>query len=151
MLLATTLTPEAAAAALPLESVDLLIAGADVITAVKYQIMVMLMLVGSTSLGSVLVVLFAALHSLRQSLLLLLNIPMTLAGGLIAFTLSIDDFVITYFVAGVGSTTLPIYVFSQLRFGATPVINTIGTLFVSITMLGMVLVYFVQKMGKSNT
>ena len=78
-------------------------------------------------------------------------LPAIMASAMLIFPWSFDDFVITYFVAGVGSTTLPIYVFSQLRFGATPVINTIGTLFVSITMLGLVLVYFVQKMGKSNT
>ncbi|MBW2612233.1 MAG: ABC transporter permease [Deltaproteobacteria bacterium] len=78
-------------------------------------------------------------------------LPAIMASAMLIFPWSFDDFVITYFVSGVGSTTLPIYVFSQLRFGATPVINTIGTLFVSITMLGMVLVYFVQKMGKSST
>ena len=78
-------------------------------------------------------------------------LPAIMASAMLIFPWSFDDFVITYFVSGVGSTTLPIYVFSQLRFGATPVINTIGTLFVSITMLGLVLVYFVQKMGKSNT
>ena len=56
----------------------------------------------------------------------------------------------TYFVSGVGSTTLPIYVFSQLRFGATPVINTIGTLFVAVTMSGMLLFYLIQKKTKTG-
>jgi len=78
-------------------------------------------------------------------------LPAIMASAMLIFPWSFDDFVITYFVSGVGSTTLPIYVFSQLRFGATPVINTIGTLFVSITMLGLGLVYLVQKMGKGNT
>ncbi len=78
-------------------------------------------------------------------------LPAIMASAMLIFPWSFDDFVITYFVSGVGSTTLPIYVFSQLRFGATPVINTIGTLFVTVTMLGMLAVYFVQKMGKKST
>ena len=77
-------------------------------------------------------------------------LPAIMASAMLIFPWSFDDFVITYFVAGVGSTTLPIYVFSQLRFGATPVINTIGTLFVTITMLGLVVFHFIQKMGKSS-
>ncbi|MFN6992260.1 MAG: ABC transporter permease, partial [Fervidobacterium sp.] len=43
-------------------------------------------------------------------------------------TLSIDDFVITFFVAGPGSTTLPLQIFSMVRFGISPVINAISTL-----------------------
>ena len=68
---------------------------------------------------------------------------------MLIFPWSFDDFVITYFVAGIGSTTLPIYVFSQLRFGATPVINTIGTLFVTLTILALVIMYFLQKKNES--
>ena len=74
-----------------------------------------------------------------------------MASAMLIFPWSFDDFVITYFVAGVGSTTLPIYVFSQLRFGATPVINTIATLFVTVTMLGMLAFYLAQKIGKNST
>ena len=48
-------------------------------------------------------------------------LPAIAASAMLIFPWSFDDFVITYFVAGIGSTTLPIYVFSQLRFGATPV------------------------------
>jgi spermidine/putrescine transport system permease protein len=76
--------------------------------------------------------------------------PAIMASAMLIFPWSFDDFVITYFVAGVGSTTLPIYVFSQLRFGSTPVINTIGTLFVAVTMLGILLVYLVQKKTKTS-
>ncbi len=78
-------------------------------------------------------------------------LPAIMASAMLIFPWSFDDFVITYFVAGVGSTTLPIYVFSQLRFGATPVINTIGTLFVSVTMLGLLLVYLMQKKTKTGS
>ena len=54
--------------------------------------------------------------------------PGVLSGGLLAFTLSIDDFVITFFTAGVGHTTLPIHIYSMLKFGITPEINAICTL-----------------------
>ena len=76
-------------------------------------------------------------------------LPAIAASAMLIFPWSFDDFVITYFVAGIGSTTLPIYVFSQLRFGATPVINTIGTLFVVLTMAALALMYFVQKKNES--
>ncbi len=74
-----------------------------------------------------------------------LLLPGILASAALIFPWSFDDFTITYFVAGVGSTTLPIYVFSQLRYGATPVINTIGTIFVALPIVGMLLMHFLQK------
>lgn len=54
--------------------------------------------------------------------------PGVIAGALLAFTLSIDDFVISFFTAGVGSTTLPVHIYSKLKFGITPEINAISTL-----------------------
>jgi spermidine/putrescine transport system permease protein len=54
--------------------------------------------------------------------------PGVIGGALLAFTLSIDDFVITFFTAGVGYTTLPVRVYSMLKFGITPEINAISTL-----------------------
>lgn len=54
-------------------------------------------------------------------------LPAILSGALLAFTLSIDDFVITFFVAGPGSTTLPIYIYSLMKFGSTPIINALST------------------------
>lgn len=56
--------------------------------------------------------------------------PSVIASAVLIFPWSFNDFTITYFVAGLGTSTLPIYVFSQLRFGTSPVINTIGTLFI---------------------
>jgi spermidine/putrescine transport system permease protein len=52
--------------------------------------------------------------------------PGVLGGALLAMTLSLDDVVITQFVAGPGSTTLPVYVFSMIRRGVTPVINAVS-------------------------
>ena len=54
--------------------------------------------------------------------------PGIIGGALLAFTLSIDDFVITFFTAGVGSTTLSVYIYSSLKFGITPELNAISTM-----------------------
>ena len=59
--------------------------------------------------------------------------PGILAGGLLAFTLSIDDFVISFFVAGPGSTTLPIKIYSMIKYGAPPLINALSTLLLAVT------------------
>jgi len=57
-----------------------------------------------------------------------LLMPAVIAGALLAFTLSLDDFVITFFVSGPGSTTLPVRVYSMIKFGVTPEVNAISTL-----------------------
>jgi spermidine/putrescine transport system permease protein len=71
--------------------------------------------------------------------------PAIAAAAVMVFPWSFDDFVITYFVSGIGSTTLPIYVYSQMRFGATPVINTIGTLFVVVTIAALVISRMIER------
>jgi len=57
-----------------------------------------------------------------------LLMPGIVSGALLAFTLSLDDFVITFFVSGPGSTTLPVRVYSMIKFGVTPEVNAISTL-----------------------
>lgn len=57
-----------------------------------------------------------------------LLMPGIVSGALLAFTLSLDDFVITFFMAGPNSTTLPVQVYSMIRQGVTPEINAISTL-----------------------
>lgn len=57
-------------------------------------------------------------------------IPGVVSGALLAFTLSLDDYVITYFTAGPGSTTLPLRIFSMVRFAVTPEVNALSTLWV---------------------
>ncbi len=59
--------------------------------------------------------------------------PAITAGGLLAFTLSLDDFVITFFVVGPGATTLPVYVYSMMKFGSPPLINALSTLLLFFT------------------
>ena len=55
-----------------------------------------------------------------------LLMPGIVSGALLAFTLSIDDFIISFFVTGKGWNTLPIYIWSQLKQGVTPEINAIS-------------------------
>lgn len=54
--------------------------------------------------------------------------PAIVGAALFAFTLSLDDFVITFFVVGPGATTLPVYVYSMMKFGAPPLINALSTI-----------------------
>jgi spermidine/putrescine transport system permease protein len=54
--------------------------------------------------------------------------PGIAAGAMLAFTISLDDVVITSLTAGPGSTTLPLYIFGQLRFGVSPSINALSTI-----------------------
>ncbi|HOK01387.1 MAG TPA: ABC transporter permease [Spirochaetota bacterium] len=67
--------------------------------------------------------------------------PGIAAGGLLAFTLSLDDFVITFFVAGPDSTTLPLYIYSMMRHGSPSVINALSVLMVIFTFI----VVFISK------
>ena len=66
-----------------------------------------------------------------------LILPAVASGWLLAFTLSWDDLVITQFVAGPGSSTLPMVIFSKVRFGVTPDINALATILVLIVATGI--------------
>jgi spermidine/putrescine transport system permease protein len=61
--------------------------------------------------------------------------PGIISAFLMAVTMSLEDFVITFFVAGPGSTTLPLYVYSMIRFGVSPVINALSVVLISGTIL----------------
>jgi spermidine/putrescine transport system permease protein len=76
-----------------------------------------------------------------------LLMPGILAGALLAFTLSLDDFVITFFTAGVGSTTLPLRIYSMVKLGITPEINAISTLMFLASMSLVMLSLFLQRKG----
>lgn len=69
---------------------------------------------------------------IRQILLPLLW-PGIAAGAMMAFTLSMDDFVVTFFVGGPGSTTLPVKVFSMMKHGSPAIINALSVIFMSLT------------------
>lgn len=71
--------------------------------------------------------------------------PGVLSGAMLALTLSLDDYVITYFTAGPGSTTLPLRVFSMVRFMVTPEINALSTLWVLIVFVILVVGEVLQR------
>ena len=62
-------------------------------------------------------------------------LPGIAAGALLSFTLSVDDYVITFFVTGPGATTLPLRIYSMIKHGSPPVINAISTLILAGTFL----------------
>lgn len=61
--------------------------------------------------------------------------PAIIGAALLSFTVSLDDFVVTFFVAGPGSTTLPLKVFSMIKTGITPEINALSALLVAVSMI----------------
>lgn len=77
--------------------------------------------------------------------------PGIIAGALIAFTLSLDDFVITFFTAGPNSITLPVKIFSMVRFSVTPEVNAASTLIIVITVIAMVTALRLQSPSRSRS
>ena len=75
-----------------------------------------------------------------------LILPAVVAGFLMSFTLSIDDFVITFFTAGVGVSTLPLQIYSMIKIAVTPEVNAVSTLLMLLT---LVLVIAASRMDKS--
>jgi spermidine/putrescine transport system permease protein len=71
--------------------------------------------------------------------------PAIFAGGLLAFTFSFDDFITSFFVAGAGTTTLPIRIFSSVRFGTSPIINATAAMILGLTIVAIVLAYLVLR------
>jgi spermidine/putrescine transport system permease protein len=68
-----------------------------------------------------------------------LILPAVIAGFLMSFTLSLDDFVITFFTAGVGVSTLPLQIYSMIKIAVTPEVNAVSTLLMLITLTMIVL------------
>lgn len=65
--------------------------------------------------------------------------PGMMAGWLLAFTLSLDDLIIASFVAGPGSTTLPMLIYSRIRLGLKPDINALATVLIGIVAIGVLI------------
>jgi putrescine transport system permease protein len=64
-----------------------------------------------------------------------------MAGAMLAFALSFDDLIVTSFNAGVGSTTLPIFIYSSIKFGVTPQINAISTIIVVVVSIALLIAW----------
>lgn len=73
--------------------------------------------------------------------------PAIVAGALLAFTLSVDEFIIAFFTAGAGrsSITLPIQIYSMIRFGITPEINALATLVMGVSATALLISHWLNK------
>lgn len=80
-----------------------------------------------------------------------LILPGVIGGALLALTLSLDDVVITQFVAGPGSTTLPVYVFGLIRRGVSPLINAVSVVMLAASVFLVVLSLFAQRARGGTT
>jgi spermidine/putrescine transport system permease protein len=83
--------------------------------------------------------LFASNWYVLKKVMLPLLMPGIIAGAMLAFTLSLDDFVISFFTAGPESQTLPLFIFAAVRRGVTPQIHALSTLIMLITVVLVVL------------
>ena len=73
------------------------------------------------------------------------SLSVILAGGLLAFTFSFDDFYTSFFVSGAGTTTLPLFIFSSLRFGVSPIVNAVAAMMLALTLTATVIAYLVLR------
>lgn len=80
-----------------------------------------------------------------------LILPGILGGALLAFTLSIDDFVITFFTAGPGSTTLPLRIYSMIKLGITPEVNALSSMTLLVSMVLVIVSLVLQRGGGPET
>jgi spermidine/putrescine transport system permease protein len=76
-----------------------------------------------------------------------LLMPGILGGALLAFTLSLDDFVITFFTSGPGSTTLPLRIYSMVKLGVTPEVNALSSMMILVSMVLVFISYLLQRGG----
>jgi len=88
----------------------------------------------------------ANLWQMFRYITLPLIMPGVIAGALMAFTLSIDDFVITFFTAGAGTVTLPLQIYSMIKIAVTPEVNAVSTLLMLLT---LVLIVIASKVSPS--
>ncbi|BBO91515.1 ABC transporter permease [Desulfosarcina ovata] len=79
--------------------------------------------------------LFATNWYILRKVMLPLLMPGIIAGAMLAFTLSLDDFVISFFTAGPDSQTLPLFIFAAVRRGVTPQIHALSTLIMLVTVI----------------
>ncbi len=74
--------------------------------------------------------------------------PGILSGMVLAFIISLDDFVITFFVSGAGATTLPVYIYGMVRIGITPEVNAISTLMILVSVFFVTLSFILSRQKK---
>ena len=74
-------------------------------------------------------------------------LPGILSGYMLAFIISLDDFIITNMVAGPGATTLPLAIYGMVRVGFTPEINAISTMMLGVSMIFVTASYLIGRSG----
>ena len=89
--------------------------------------------------------LFASTPYLLRRVTIPLLLPGIVAGAMLAFIISIDDFIITLMVAQAGSTTLPLYIYGMVRMGITPEINAVSTIMLAVSILFVSLSYYIGQ------
>lgn len=77
-------------------------------------------------------------------------LPAVVAGAMLAFTLSLDDFVVSFFTTGPGAGTLPILIYSSVKRGITPDVNALSTLIVLVSVLGTLAGLYFQRPRRSS-
>ena len=77
--------------------------------------------------------------------------PAIAGASMLAFVLSFDDFVTSYFLSGVGTDPLPVRIYSMLRFGVTPAVNAIGVLMMIITLVVTVFAVLLMRLGSRRS
>lgn len=77
--------------------------------------------------------------------------PGLIAGGLLAFTISFNEFVYTYFVAGTGTETMPLYLWSQIQFSATPEVNVLSVIFLLIAIATVLIAVLFTNVERITT
>ena len=80
-----------------------------------------------------------------RHVLLPMMLPGVFAGFMLAFIISLDDFIITNFVAGPGASTLPLAIYGMVRTGLTPEINAVSTLLLLVSMIFVILSYLLGR------
>jgi ABC-type spermidine/putrescine transport system permease subunit II len=91
----------------------------------------------------------ANLFNRLRHVVLPLLLPAIVAGALLAFTLSVDEFIITYFLIGT-DITLPIYIYTQVKFGITPEVNAVATVLLAASLLLVGLAFALPQMVRAT-
>jgi len=71
--------------------------------------------------------------------------PGVMAGALLAFIISLDDFIVSYFLSGPGATTLPVYIFGMIRNAITPGVNALSTLLLLASIFFVSISYIITR------
>jgi spermidine/putrescine transport system permease protein len=71
--------------------------------------------------------------------------PAIVSGGLMSFTLSLDELIVTYFTASAGTRTLPLEIFGRVKKGLDPSLNAISTVFIAVTVLALLITEMVRR------